>query len=167
MVSTQFIWKSHPAPSKSLPPESPPDRQVQSSGSSPQTASFCERIRKPAGHGSEDLGQFHSSFLPLRKKLTIPVNLFGCHFTMVLFILQPEKSLSQYSLKRETIFRPILYIGPSSCLRAFFSSFRISICCGQCCSHFPHSTQLAAAVEVLRRAVHMKCSISAANFPSE
>jgi uncharacterized membrane protein YfcA len=39
------------------------------------------------------------------------------------------------------------YSGVSSSFCASFKCFRISICCGQCFSHFPQFTQLEAAVE--------------------
>ena len=50
----------------------------------------------------------------------------------------------------------ILYFQFSSSPAASFNSFRISICCGQCFSHFPHEIHWEALLVSFRNAVHCK-----------
>ena len=49
-----------------------------------------------------------------------------------------------------------LYFTVSSSPAAAFNSLRISICCGQCCSHLPQPTHCDALAGFLRNAVHRR-----------
>ena len=81
--------------------------------------------------------------------------------------LSPMSLQNQYALTLPINHFAALYMGFSRTFDAAFSSFRISICCGQCVSHLPHWMHFEASHVSFLSPVHIRYSLTAENQPSE